>query len=191
MQCHKTLRCSYKQFSFCPSCSDQMEKCMICGRHAPRTSSLTPDSFDGWQIDASGKSPEPVRVMQIRRRQLPQCPSRSTQMSEIIQWPWLTRGPEPTSPLDCMAPQGEMTLQPLHPRVDTFGDEATYFEVDDSLGTSVGAFFNLVSTGDLWRACASAKESCRLERPGDFQRRSMPRNPEDFQRRSMPRNGGA
>lgn len=55
-KCGITLQSSYKDFQFCPPCSDKDQRCMICGDNAPKSSSYMPGAPQPTQAQ-SGQAP--------------------------------------------------------------------------------------------------------------------------------------
>jgi len=69
-RCGTRVQSSYKDFEFCPPCSDKEQKCMICGTHAPKSSTYMPGApQDRPQAPTSGHAkhaapPPPPAVQQ-------------------------------------------------------------------------------------------------------------------------------
>lgn len=55
--CGITLQSSYKDFQFCPPCSEKDQKCMICGANAPKSSSYMPGAPQPTQGQSAGQAP--------------------------------------------------------------------------------------------------------------------------------------
>jgi hypothetical protein len=145
--CRTKHWCSWRNFHMCPDCSDREQKCMICGE-------VTSGAFN----HMSGQRDSKLQCKQ-HRCQMPAQPNQQVSGHHAARRSQDGIMLEEASYGDSRPPSRAFALN----------HRGHHAKADNDYGSFFGAFFRVMSSGDMWNACAD--DACRQAPLGDSSRR--------------------
>lgn len=177
-KCGIRVQSSYKDFQLCPQCSDKDQKCMICGKHAPKACNYIPPTKAGEPKESKGQAnlPQPPPAgqgrrgqsrpdsaqddasMYMNRRDDPSMYMNRRDDLNTTQYPATARGPPnqnaPGDNFSTQLPQGWGGVQNQRRPMGRGNMTARPRLQGNEDDGSIAGFLNFV-VSDLWKTCNS------------------------------------